>query len=82
MIKTMKAAFLIKPGEIRIKKIPIPDPEPGWVRLKNKACGVCGTDMHYYKGKYPELRPDDAMKGIAFHKIYGHEVFGVIDKIG
>jgi 2-desacetyl-2-hydroxyethyl bacteriochlorophyllide A dehydrogenase len=82
MIKTMKAAFLIKPGEIRIKKIPIPDPEPGWVRLKNKACGVCGTDMHYYKGKYPELRPDDAMKGIAFHKIYGHEVSGVIDKIG
>ena len=58
MAALMKAAFLAGPEKMEIKEIPIPEPGPGWVRMKVKACGICGSDMHYYKGNFPELDPD------------------------
>ena len=41
----MKAANLYKPGEIRCEEVPIPEPGPGEVLIKVKACGVCGSDI-------------------------------------
>jgi 2-desacetyl-2-hydroxyethyl bacteriochlorophyllide A dehydrogenase len=31
-----------------------PDPlEPGWVRLQVEACGICGSDLHFWHGHIP-----------------------------
>jgi 2-desacetyl-2-hydroxyethyl bacteriochlorophyllide A dehydrogenase len=27
--------------------------EPGWVRLQVEACGICGSDLHFWHGKLP-----------------------------
>jgi len=80
--KYMKAAILVKPEKMEVKEIPIPEPEVGWVRLKVKACGICGSDMHYYKGNYPELERGSAIEKRVLGKIYGHEAVGIVDKPG
>ena len=41
----MKAANLYEPGDIRWEEVPTPQPGPGEVLIKVKACGVCGSDI-------------------------------------
>jgi L-iditol 2-dehydrogenase len=45
----MKAAFLMKAGEIAVKEVPIAEPGPGDVLVKVHSCGVCGSDVHFYE---------------------------------
>lgn len=82
MAKLMKAAFLAGPENMEIREIPIPEPEAGWVRVKVKACGICGSDMHYYKGNFPELDPKKIKERSMLDRILGHESAGIIDKLG
>ncbi|HEV3357422.1 MAG TPA: alcohol dehydrogenase catalytic domain-containing protein [Pseudonocardiaceae bacterium] len=49
------------------------DPEPGHVRIRVEACGVCHTDVVAVEG----MRPDPAAPIVP-----GHELVGVIDAIG
>lgn len=42
--------------------------EPGWVRLRVEACGICGSDLHFWHG---HLRP-------ALGTSPGHELVGTI----
>ena len=51
----------------------IPEPQPGWVRIKVEACGVCHSDSLVKEGTWP---------GIQYPRIPGHEVIGVIDAVG
>ena len=46
-------------------------PEPGEVVVKVEACGICGTDLHFYQD-YPEGKPMPL----------GHEVAGIIYEVG
>jgi len=78
----MNAAILVRPGSMEIREVPIPEPSPGWVRIQVKACGICGSDMHYYKGNYPELETGSAIEKRVLGKIYGHEATGVVEKLG
>ena len=50
-------------------------PEPGIceVRVKVEACGICHSDMFAKEGLFP---------GSTFPRIPGHEVAGIIDKLG
>jgi alcohol dehydrogenase/propanol-preferring alcohol dehydrogenase len=50
----------------------IPAPGPGWVRVK-QACGICHSDSLVKEGHWP---------GIAYPRVPGHEVAGVIDAVG
>src|ERR1700761_3205384 len=52
---------------------PDPVPEPGEVRLKISACGVCRTDLHVVDGELPD---------ISYPIVPGHEVVGRIDALG
>jgi propanol-preferring alcohol dehydrogenase len=57
----MKAAVLAKPAPIvdrplRIEEVPQPQPGPGQVLLKVRACGVCRTDLHITEGELPRRR--------------------------
>ena len=51
----------------------IPEPGTGQVRIKVQACGVCHSDSFAKTGQFP---------GIRYPVVPGHEVAGVIDKIG
>jgi D-arabinose 1-dehydrogenase-like Zn-dependent alcohol dehydrogenase len=72
--KTMRAAQVAKPGApLELVDLPIPEPAPGHVRVKVQACGVCHSDSVTKEGLFP---------GIAYPISPGHEVIGVVDKLG
>ena len=60
-------------GPLELVEREIPEPEPGTVRLKVQACGVCHSDTVTKEGLLP---------GIQYPRIPGHEVIGVIDALG
>jgi D-arabinose 1-dehydrogenase-like Zn-dependent alcohol dehydrogenase len=51
----------------------IPVPGPGFVRVRVEACGVCHSDSLTKEGLWP---------GIAYPRVPGHEVAGVVDAVG
>jgi propanol-preferring alcohol dehydrogenase len=68
----MRAAILTTPQPIQARPlfladIPRPQPEPGHVLLKVRACGVCRTDLHIVEGELPPHRPQ---------LIPGHQIVG------
>lgn len=71
----MKAAVLDQnQRKLRIEYLPTPMPKPNQVRIRVKACGVCGSDLH--------LILHGTMKPSSYPRIPGHEVAGVVDKLG
>lgn len=56
-----------------LKDVPCPTPLPFEVLIKVKACGVCRTDLHIVDGELPHPK---------LPLILGHQVVGIIDKIG
>jgi 2-desacetyl-2-hydroxyethyl bacteriochlorophyllide A dehydrogenase len=79
---TMRAAILEAPRRMVLREVPIPEPESDWVRVRTKAAGVCGSDMHTYTGNHPWLAPGSPMERYVLGNIYGHEVAGVVDAVG
>ena len=69
----MKQAVMTSPGVIEFREVPAPEPAAGQVLLRIKRIGVCGSDIHVYHGKHA-LTP--------FPVVQGHEVSGVIEKLG
>jgi len=49
----MKAAFLNEPGNLGFGEIEKPEIKPSEVLIKVKYAGICGTDPHIYKGRFP-----------------------------
>ena len=47
----MKAALLLRPGEIVIDEVPEPEPGPGEVRITVGGVGLCGSDLAVFKGR-------------------------------
>src|ERR1700675_1376460 len=71
---TMKVAQISKPGAgFQIVEREIPEPQAGQVRIKVQACGVCHSDVFTVEGSWP---------GIQYPRVPGHEVVGIIDKVG
>ena len=73
-VSPMKAAQISKPGsDFEIVEREIPNPNDGEVRIKVHACGVCHSDVFTKEGWWP---------GIQYPRVPGHEVAGLIDKLG
>lgn len=73
-VAAMKVAQISKPGgDFEIVERAVPEPGRGEVRIKVQACGVCHSDVLTKEGLWP---------GIQYPRIPGHEVAGVIDKVG
>lgn len=68
----MKAAVIYQAGDIRVVERDIPEPLPGEVLIRIKACGVCGTDHSLFVGGFPANFP----------VIIGHEFAGEIVAVG
>ena len=69
----MKEVVVTKPLHYEIREVPIPEPEADQVQIKLMACGVCGSDIHIYKGENPNSR---------YPLIPGHENVGIVTKVG
>jgi D-arabinose 1-dehydrogenase-like Zn-dependent alcohol dehydrogenase len=70
----MRAVQVSRPGApFEIVEREIPEPGAGEVRIQVQACGVCHSDSMVREGQIP---------GIAYPRVPGHEVVGVIDAVG
>ncbi|KAF2074559.1 hypothetical protein CYY_004141 [Polysphondylium violaceum] len=69
----MKAAQSMGDGDLKINEIPIPTPQKGQVRIKCKSTSLCHTDL---------MICSKEVKGQPFPRTPGHEVIGVVDKVG
>lgn len=66
----------LTPGAMEIRSLPVPEPGAGEVRVRVAAGGVCGTDMHIYRGA-PEIA-----RLLKPPLVLGHEISGVVDAVG
>src|SRR5213594_1464398 len=74
MAKTMRVVQVPRAGgPFELVERDIPEPQPGWVRVKVDACGICHSDTLVKEGLWP---------GIQYPRVPGHEVIGVVDALG
>jgi alcohol dehydrogenase, propanol-preferring len=66
--QAMRAMVLDGPGRpLRATELPVPEPGPGQVLLKVRACGVCRTDLHLLDGEVDVPAPP---------RVLGHQIVG------
>src|SRR5687768_667110 len=75
MTDTALAATLYGAEDLRMVERPLGTLEPGMVRIKFGAGGICGSDMHYFR----HARTGDFV--VTSPLILGHEVAGEIVEI-
>jgi L-iditol 2-dehydrogenase len=51
----MTAAFCTGKEKIEVRAAEAPRPAPGEVLLRVRACGICGSDLHFYHGQLPAM---------------------------
>ncbi|MDF5756263.1 zinc-binding dehydrogenase [Spongiactinospora sp. TRM90649] len=76
MGETMRAVVLSGPGPVenlRLTKLPRPEPEPGWVRIRVEAFGLNRSELHTRLG---------LAEGVIFPRVPGIEAAGVVDAVG
>jgi len=69
----MKAVLLTAPFTLDIREMDKPEPRPNEVLIKVKATGVCGSDLHAYRGTHPFRKPP---------VVLGHELAGEAEQVG
>lgn len=71
---TMRAMSIPARGaKLRLEERSVPQPGRGEVRIRVQACGVCHSDVLTFEGQMP---------GLAYPRIPGHEVIGLIEAVG
>jgi len=68
----MKAAVLYGVRDLRLEDVPKPEISDNEVLIRVNASGICGTDIHIYRGEWKTNTPI----------ILGHEFSGVIADVG
>jgi propanol-preferring alcohol dehydrogenase len=65
---------LERPGRpLVLQELPVPEPGPGQVLLRIRACGVCRTDLHIVAGELP---------GPKLPLVLGHQIVGEVVRAG
>ena len=80
----MKAAVYYGTGDIRVEQVAGPDaPGPGQVLLRNRFCGICGTDLHEFRHgpNIPTVVPH-GLTGATMPQILGHEFSAEVLAVG
>jgi propanol-preferring alcohol dehydrogenase len=60
-------------GRLVMEERPDPSPEPGQIRIRVEACGVCRTDLHVVDGELPDPK---------LPIVPGHEIVGRVEAAG
>ena len=69
----MKAIILDQPGSFSTADIPEPEPTAGEALVRIVRVGMCGTDLHAYRGRQPFF---------TYPRILGHELCAELVEIG
>jgi len=72
-MEKVKAAVMTGVGKMDTKEFDRPKVEDESLLLKIEMTGVCGTDIHIFRGHLP---------GITFPIIPGHEIVGTVEEMG
>ncbi len=70
----MKAGILYGDKDIRVGQAADPTLKPDEVLVRTAFAGICGTDLHIYRGEFHSR--------VKFPAIQGHEFGGVIEELG
>jgi len=71
----MKSVVLLGSSRAEVRDLPEPTIRPGWVLVKMKAAGICGSDLHFYHSNPEEL-------GDRVGRAVGHEPSGIVEEVG
>lgn len=69
----LRAISPVESNPLEWTDVPAPEPGPGEIRVRVKACGVCRTDLHVIEGELPQRK---------MPVIPGHQIVGTVDKLG
>nr|MBC7243887.1 alcohol dehydrogenase catalytic domain-containing protein [Chloroflexota bacterium] len=78
--KAITGSSVWRNPQLKVREVERPIPGPDQVLIRVKACGVCGSDIHFYETDeqgyilYPGLTK--------FPTILGHEFSGVVAEVG
>ncbi len=72
-----KAAIFVEPYRFEMVELPPVPVGPGGIRVKITSAGICGSDLHFWRG---EIKP--FVSGKPGPVILGHEMAGVVDTLG
>ena len=64
-------------GEFELREYPVPDPDPGAILIKLTRAGICGSDLHIWRG---EMK--DVYGALPKDLTFGHEMCGRVAKLG
>lgn len=68
----MKGIICEQPKQLELKEMNVPAKKDGQAIIRVKRIGICGTDMHAYRGVQPFF---------SYPRVLGHELSGVIEEI-
>jgi 2-desacetyl-2-hydroxyethyl bacteriochlorophyllide A dehydrogenase len=68
----MRAAVVAGPQRFEVQETEAPEVQPGGVLVRVRNCGICGSDLHFYRGEFP------AVPGLRL----GHEIAGEVAAVG
>lgn len=69
---TGKLAYLEEPKKIDLREYRVPEPGPGAILTEIIRANVCGSELHIWKGKHPEVKDG----------VLGHEALCQIKELG
>src|SRR5262245_47571450 len=71
------AVFKAYGGEFELREYPVPDPEPGAIVIKPTRAGVCGSDLHIWRGEMKKVYGAQPQ-----NLTFGHEMCGRVARLG
>ncbi|MBM4043967.1 MAG: zinc-binding dehydrogenase [Planctomycetes bacterium] len=72
----MKGVVFLGKSQCVVKELTTPEPSLGQVLVRLKAAGLCGSDLHLYRG----LSKEEAER--RGDRVPGHEPAGVVERVG
>lgn len=77
----VRAAVMVAPGRLEIREFPRPELADGAALLRVEMCGICGTDLHTWRGETLQYGGTASEGDTPFPIIPGHEIIGVLAEI-
>jgi 2-desacetyl-2-hydroxyethyl bacteriochlorophyllide A dehydrogenase len=68
----MKSAALTAPRTFELREMDMPQPGAGEALIRVRSVGVCGSDLHFYRGEFP----------VPSGFVLGHECAGEVEALG
>ncbi|WP_246793379.1 Zn-dependent oxidoreductase [Burkholderia perseverans] len=69
----MLSVVVDRPNSLSVREMPLPQPAAGEVRVRVRYAGICGSDLHIYRGHNPF---------VSYPRIIGHEFVGRVEALG